>query len=223
VRELRVAGVVVREELVHGNVEAPELVDEPRDRLDARVVGQALQRAREVAALPGTTLPPVPTPYTLGNVSVRRGNFAYAPNRQRRTRNDISLNLDYKLTPSTVMFFKSTFTDYLSTNRNHSFNVTPVTVTPGFTPAVAVPGTRSEGRPTYVPSSGNRGSRVKAVSAFKVLAGARSLWAPLLAKISPVPASARTQLLAQIFGSGSAPVPRLACTPLRPSWSPPTI
>jgi TonB-dependent receptor len=103
-------------------------------RDDTNQLGSSVTNGIVVAALPGTTLPPVPTPYTLGNVSVRRGNFAYAPNRQRRTRNDISLNLDYKLTPSTVMFFKSTFTDYLSTNRNHSFNVTPVTVTPGFTP-----------------------------------------------------------------------------------------
>ena len=86
-----------------------------------------------IAALPGGTLPPLPTLYTLDNVSVRRGGFSYAPNRQRRTRNDVSLNLDYKFNEALVGFFKTTFTDYLSTNRNHSFALTPGTVDAGFT------------------------------------------------------------------------------------------
>jgi TonB-dependent receptor len=108
-----------------------------------------------VAALPGGTLPPLPTLYTLDNVSVRRNALSIAPNRQRRTRNDISLNFDYKLNASTVVFFKTTFTDYLSTNRNHGFTLTPGTVNPGFTPTTFTTpnGTFSQSSSVFQPKS----------------------------------------------------------------------
>jgi iron complex outermembrane receptor protein len=86
-----------------------------------------------VTALPGATLPAAPTLYTADNVAIRRGAMSFAPNRQLRVRSDVSLNTDYRLTESIVLFLKTTFSDYLSTNRNHGFTLTPGTLAAGAT------------------------------------------------------------------------------------------
>lgn len=86
-----------------------------------------------VTALPGSALPAPPTLYTQDNVLVRRGAMSFAPNRQLRTRDDISLNTDFKLTEQIAVFLKTTFSEYHSTNRNHGFTLTPGTLVAGHT------------------------------------------------------------------------------------------
>ena len=84
-------------------------------------------------ALPGSTLPVAPTPYTLSTVNAQRSGLNVAPNRQLRLRDDISLNTDYKLTDSIALSLKTTLTKYKSTNRNHQFNLTNGTMAAGST------------------------------------------------------------------------------------------
>jgi iron complex outermembrane recepter protein len=76
-----------------------------------------------VSALPGTTLPAPPTMFTEENARVRRGSFSVAPNRQLRSRDDISLNLDFKASDSLALFLKMTMSDYHSANRNHGWTL----------------------------------------------------------------------------------------------------
>ncbi|HRE06110.1 MAG TPA: TonB-dependent receptor [Opitutaceae bacterium] len=96
-------------------------------------LGSSTSHALNVTALPGGALPAAPIPYTEDNVTVRRGTLSYAPNRQLRVRSDVSLNTDFKVSDSLAVFLKTTFTDYLSTNRNHSLNLTPGTLVAGAT------------------------------------------------------------------------------------------
>lgn len=60
---------------------------------------------------------------------IARGAFSMAPNRQLRVRADASINTDYKLNDAFSVSLKTTFTDYKSTNRNHSLTLTPGTLT----------------------------------------------------------------------------------------------
>lgn len=90
-------------------------------------LGSSASHALDVAALPGGTLPAAPELYTEENTVVRRGSFSIAPNRQLRTRDDISLNLDYKLTEEIALFLRTSLSDYHSTNRNHGFTLAPGT------------------------------------------------------------------------------------------------
>jgi TonB-dependent receptor len=64
-------------------------------------------------------------PITPENARILRGALLINPNRQLRTRTDFSLNTDFRLNDDTTLFLKSTFSDYHSSNRNHSFNLTP--------------------------------------------------------------------------------------------------
>lgn len=64
-------------------------------------------------------------PITPENSTIFRNQLLINPNRQLRTRADYSLNLDFRLTDEVTLFLKNTFTRYHSTNRNHSFNLTP--------------------------------------------------------------------------------------------------
>lgn len=91
-------------------------------------LGSSTFQALNVTPLPGGTLPTAPTAYTEQNTVIRRGTLNYAPNRQRRERWDFSVNTDYKLTDSIVLFLKTTYSDYHSNNRNHQLNLTPGTL-----------------------------------------------------------------------------------------------
>ena len=110
-------------------------------------LGSSVSHALNVTALPGSALPAAPTDYTADNVVIRRGAMSFAPNRQLRTRGDLSFNADYKLTETTALFLKTTFSDYLSTNRNHGFTLTPGTLAPGatLTTYTATTGTAGQG------------------------------------------------------------------------------
>ncbi len=96
-------------------------------------LGSSTTHNLNVTATPGGTLPAAPTLYTADNVTIRRGAFSIAPNRQLRVRSDISLNTDFKLTSTTVLFLKTSYAYYKSTNRNHGFNLTPGTLAAGDT------------------------------------------------------------------------------------------
>lgn len=84
-------------------------------------------------ALPGTTLPPLPTLFNDTNVLLRTNQVSFAPNRQHIQRDDISVNLDFKVTNEIEVYLKTSFTDYYSTNRQHSWTLNPTAVAPGFT------------------------------------------------------------------------------------------
>jgi iron complex outermembrane receptor protein len=96
-------------------------------------LGSSVTHNLNVSALPGSALPAPPTLYTTDNVAVRRGAMSFAPNRQLRTRGDISVNTDFKLTESIALFLKTTFSDYHSTNRNHGFTLSPGALAAGAT------------------------------------------------------------------------------------------
>jgi iron complex outermembrane recepter protein len=64
-------------------------------------------------------------PITPENTTILRNQLLINPNRQLRTRSDYSLNLDFRLTDEITLFLKNTLSKYHSTNRNHSFNLTP--------------------------------------------------------------------------------------------------
>ena len=110
-------------------------------------LGSSTTHALNVTANPGSTLPAAPNIYTSENVTIRRGAFSMAPNRQLRTRADISFNVDFKLTESTALYLKTTFSDYHSTNRNHGFTLTPGTLAAGasLTEYTALTGTAGQG------------------------------------------------------------------------------
>ena len=72
-------------------------------------------------------------PYTPENTTLRRGQLLINPNRQLRTRTDYSLNADFRLTDEITVFLKNTLTKYHSSNRNHSFNLTPTNSLAAFT------------------------------------------------------------------------------------------
>lgn len=101
--------------------------------LSNQLGSSAAQGIANPTALPGSTLPAAPTLFTLNTVNAQRSGLNVAPNRQLRLRDDISLNTDYKLSPSTALFLKSTLTKYKSTNRNHQFNLNTGTMAPGST------------------------------------------------------------------------------------------
>lgn len=69
--------------------------------------------------------PPAPTPITPENATVRRNGVAIAPNRQLRTRSDVSLNTDLRFSDEITLFLKTTFSKYHSTNRNHAVAFRP--------------------------------------------------------------------------------------------------
>lgn len=96
-------------------------------------LGSSVTHALNVSALPGAALPAAPIPYTSDNVVIRRGAMSFAPNRQLRTRGDLSFNVDYRLTERIALYLKTTFSDYKSTNRNHGFTLTPGALAPGAT------------------------------------------------------------------------------------------
>ncbi|MBA3904391.1 MAG: hypothetical protein C0522_12100, partial [Rhodocyclaceae bacterium] len=96
-------------------------------------LGSSTSHELNVTALPGSTLPAVPTIYNETNTVIRRGVFSMAPNRQLRDRWDLSLNTDFKLNDAIILFLKSTFSDFHSTNRNHGFTLTPGTLAAGST------------------------------------------------------------------------------------------
>lgn len=96
-------------------------------------LGSSTTHALNVTAPTGGALPAVPTLYDESNTTIRRGAFSMAPNRQRRERWDASVNTDYKLNDQIVLFLKTTYSDYLSTNRNHGFTLTPGTLAAGST------------------------------------------------------------------------------------------
>jgi iron complex outermembrane receptor protein len=77
--------------------------------------------------------PAAPTLVTLDNTTVRRGAMSFAPNRQLRQRDDVSLNSDFRLTDEAALFLKTSFSGYHSTNRNHGFTLTPGTLAAGST------------------------------------------------------------------------------------------
>ncbi|RXK53601.1 TonB-dependent receptor [Oleiharenicola lentus] len=71
---------------------------------------------------------------TPANATIFRNQLLINPNRQLRTRSDYSLNLDFRLNDEITLFLKNTFTRYHSTNRNHSFNLTPTNSLTAYTP-----------------------------------------------------------------------------------------
>jgi iron complex outermembrane recepter protein len=73
-------------------------------------------------------------PITPENSTVLRNQLLINPNRQLRTRSDYSLNLDFRLTDEITLFLKNTLSRYHSTNRNHSFNLTPTNSLAAYTP-----------------------------------------------------------------------------------------
>ncbi len=77
-------------------------------------------------------LPSFPTLFTKDQPAARRGAFTISPNQQHIRRTDLSINTDYKLTENTVLFLKTWFTYYRSTNRNHSLTLTPNVVASNF-------------------------------------------------------------------------------------------
>jgi TonB-dependent receptor len=78
--------------------------------------------------------PAAPTPITPENSTVFRNQLLINPNRQLRTRTDYTLNLDYRLTDGITLFLKNTLSKYHSSNRNHSFNLTPANSLAAYTP-----------------------------------------------------------------------------------------
>lgn len=66
--------------------------------------------------------PAFPTPYTQDNVR-RRDQLGLAPNQQEVRRDTIGLNFDFKFNDNLMAYLKTDFTDYLLTNRGHSFNL----------------------------------------------------------------------------------------------------
>lgn len=80
-----------------------------------------------------TGAPAPPTEFTEANSSVRRAAMSLAPNRQLRVRDDVSLNTDYRLGEAGALFLRSTYSYYHSTNRNHSWTLTPATLAAGAT------------------------------------------------------------------------------------------
>ena len=114
-------------------------------------LGSSVTHNLNVTALPGSTLPAAPVIYTDSNVAIRRGAMSFAPNRQLRTRGDISLNTDFRLTTSMAVFLKLTFSDYHSTNRNHGFTLTPGTLAAGATVTeyTTTGGTASQGASVF--------------------------------------------------------------------------
>jgi iron complex outermembrane recepter protein len=91
-------------------------------------LGSSTTHNLNVAAPTGGSLPAAPTFYDESNAVIRRGNFSMAPNRQLRDRWDLSLNTDFKLNDAIVLFLKTTYSDYHSTNRNHGFTLNPGSV-----------------------------------------------------------------------------------------------
>ncbi len=124
-------------------------------RDDTNQLGSSETLPVVVAPLPGTTLPAPPAIYTQENVAVRRGAYTLTPNRQRRTRNDVSLNTDLKISDAWQAYLKTTFTDYISTNRAHLFILTPGTIVPGASAAeyTTTNGTFSQGVGVFEPKS----------------------------------------------------------------------
>jgi iron complex outermembrane recepter protein len=90
------------------------------------MLGSSTTQGINVLAPAGGALPPLPTPFTTENTVVRRGQLAFAPNRQLRTRSDVSLNTDFRLNEATTLFLKSTVSLYHSSNRAHLWFLTPV-------------------------------------------------------------------------------------------------
>ncbi|MGC4072951.1 MAG: TonB-dependent receptor [Nibricoccus sp.] len=79
------------------------------------------------------TRPPAPTVITPENSSFLRNGVSFAPNRMLRTRTDYSLNTDFKLTDAVILFFKSTYSEYHSTNRQHAAAYRPPATLSGYT------------------------------------------------------------------------------------------
>jgi TonB-dependent receptor len=102
-------------------------------RDDTNQLGSSETLNVAVSALPGSTLPARPTVYDQNNVTVRRAAYTLTPNRQRRTRNDVSLNTDLKISEAWQAHLKTTYTHYISTNRAHLFTLTPGTLNAGAT------------------------------------------------------------------------------------------
>lgn len=73
-------------------------------------------------------------PITPENSTILRNQLLINPNRQLRSRTDYSLNLDFRLTDEITLFLKNTLTKYHSSNRNHSFNLTPTNSLAAYTP-----------------------------------------------------------------------------------------
>lgn len=96
-------------------------------------LGSSTTHNLNVTAPAGGSLPAVPTFYDESNAVIRRGAMSFAPNRQLRDRWDMSLNTDFKLNDAIVLFLKTTYSDYHSTNRNHGFTLTPSTLATGAT------------------------------------------------------------------------------------------
>lgn len=90
------------------------------------MLGSSTTQGINVLAPAGGSLPAPPTPFTLENAVVRRGQLAFAPNRQLRTRSDISLNTDFRLNESTSLYLKTTLSEYHSSNRAHLWFLTPL-------------------------------------------------------------------------------------------------
>lgn len=80
-----------------------------------------------------TGQPALPTLVTPDNTTIRRGALSYAPNRQLRDRNDLSLNTDLRINDNASIYLKTTYSLYHSTNRNHGFTLTPGTLAAGAT------------------------------------------------------------------------------------------
>lgn len=78
------------------------------------------------------TLPVFPNPY-MRETPARRRDFAHGVNQQTNDRNGYSLNLDYKLSNSTVLYLRSSFTDYATFNRRFGVTLRSLAVAPGFT------------------------------------------------------------------------------------------
>jgi iron complex outermembrane recepter protein len=96
-------------------------------------LGSSTTHNLNVTSPSGGSLPALPTFYDEVNSVIRRGAMSFAPNRQLRDRWDLSINTDFKLNDAIVLFLKTTYSDYLSTNRNHGFTLTPGTLAPGAT------------------------------------------------------------------------------------------
>jgi iron complex outermembrane recepter protein len=78
--------------------------------------------------------PPLPADFTLENATVRRGSMSFAPNRQLRARDDVSVNADLKASEQVALYLRTSLSGYHSTNRNHGFTLNPGTAyAPGST------------------------------------------------------------------------------------------
>ena len=73
-------------------------------------------------------------PITAENSKVLRNQLLINPNRQLRSRTDYTINADLRLTDQITLFMKNTLTNYHSSNRNHSFNLTPTNSLAAYTP-----------------------------------------------------------------------------------------